>query len=121
MPRWTKEDDEAFLDEAPIQISINNMPEQKQLNWKEEFNDKFGYCFHKGVQCDEITKANMEYFIQSLLSKALTEAEGEADICNEEMFYDENGIDRENGAKFYSNGYNAHRSHVSEVKKKYNL
>jgi hypothetical protein len=35
------------------------------------------------------------------------------------MFYDENGIDRENGAKFYSNGYNAHRSRVSEVKKKY--
>lgn len=36
-----------------------------------EFREKFGYIGNKGVQCDEITIKNLEYFI----SKALKQAE----------------------------------------------
>jgi hypothetical protein len=70
-------------------------------NWKEQFDKDFPKL-EWGKYSD---RAKIITFIQSLLSQALTEAEGL-----------KLGDDT---PALYARGYNAHRSHVSEVKKKY--
>ena len=70
-------------------------------NWKEQWLDHVKYAG---------PEAQIQ-FVEALLSLALTEAEGKAMsiIMNDD--YEEK----------WEKGWNAHRSHVSEVKKKFNL
>lgn len=39
-------------------------------SWRKEFRKEFGFIGHKGIQCDEITVANLEAFISSQIQQA---------------------------------------------------
>ncbi len=39
-------------------------------SWREEFRKEFGFIGHKGIQCDEITVANLLAFISSQIQQA---------------------------------------------------
>jgi len=109
------------------------MPNNKQQNWKEEFDKKFS--MHQGEMendyLDCISSTEIKAFIQSLLNKALTEAEGEEKLFKSQLpNYDGLGKALKNKdiplivemwRHSLTDFYNAHRSHVSEIKKKFNL
>jgi len=101
------------------------MSEQKQ-NWEEEFDKKFveeeicdSIIF---VKIANVHPRKIKAFIQSLLSKALTEAEG---ITTEHMSWCElkcknpDNWNKDFSCNCGAYNYNLCRSHVSKIKKKY--
>lgn len=45
--------------------------EAEEESWEDRFEEKFGYCFKKGVEVDKITQKNIEQFISEELKNHL--------------------------------------------------
>ena len=82
------------------------------MSIEKEFEEKFGEVF---IICrgeyfekqDEIKQFYREK-IQDMVDVMI----GEEDICNEELWYEESGVDREDGGKLWLKGYNMKRIEI---------
>jgi len=87
------------------------------MNWKKQLKElelelDGCKCYHEAT----------EAFIEDLLQEVGEKCVGEGDVCNEEMFVTEdNGIEHDNGAKFFSNGWNFNRDKVKSTLQKYGV
>ena len=113
--KWEKQkhsDILEFIEGKKYDATATNNPE-----WIIAFVNKWNELYMKPGAGDQI-----RIFIQNLLQEVGEKCVGEGDVCNEEMFVTEdNGIEHDNGAKFFSNGWNFNRDKVKSTLQKYGV